>query len=545
MLSSVDMGKVERTLSIGPYSIPLGKPSIRPLRKSKPFWHTLGEHGVSSCVLRVPVTFPPEKYRGVLVSGMCVPDLLGTQGSFLAYTTRDDIAAEHGSGTVVKVQLEGDTVRTHVTGPENFLRKGQGNLRIPLKIDLDRDGESARITLDGQEFTLIKGQYSDWTKVSFRAGLGMNVAGICKLFLVEVKPHFTLYITPLNIDPRSPALPVSHPFVYSSYLSNLHGEFSTLGLAEDTWALSEGVIDEAAFLEQCYVFQEERERLLFNALDRTGEDMCVCVFDGTDRVQHMFWRYLDPAHPANRGKESEQHVNAIDDFYARSDEMIGRVMEGLNERDLLIVMSDHGFQPFSRGVNLNSWLHANGYLALEEGAQESGEWFSGVDWTRTKAYAIGLGGIYVNRRGREAQGIVASGDETEALKQELIARLSGLRDDEVGKVGISGMWDSPEIFRGPYLSNAPDMIIGYAAGYRASWDSVTGKVTSRVFEDNVMRWSGDHCIDPRAVPGVLFSNQKIGASNGKRHIMDIAPTVLRAFRIEKPGYMDGTALSVE
>ena len=544
-LSSVDMGKVERTLSLGPYSIPLGKPSIRPLRKSRPFWHTLGEHGVSSCVLRVPVTFPPEKYRGVLISGMCVPDLLGTQGSFVAYTTRDDIRSEHGSGTVVKVQLQGNTVQTHITGPENFLRKGQGSMRIPLKIVLDRDSESARISLDGQELTLLKGQYSDWTRISFRAGLGIKVAGICKFLLVEAKPHLVLYVTPIHIDPSTPALPVSHPFVYASYLSNLHGAFSTLGLAEDTWALSEGVIDEAAFLEQCYAFQEERERMFFNALDRTGEDVCVCVFDGTDRVQHMFWRYLDPAHPANRGKESEKHVKAIDEFYVKMDDMVGRAMERLDERDLLIVMSDHGFQPFSRGVNLNSWLRQNGYLALKQGAQESGEWFSEVDWTRTKAYAMGLAGIYVNQKEREAQGIIAPGDETETLKQELIARLSGFKDEELDKAGITKIWDSCALFTGPYVENAPDLIVGYPAGYRASWDSVTGKVNSRVFEDNVMRWSGDHCIDPRSVPGVVFSNRKIGSSNGKRHIMDIAPTVLAAFRIDKPGYMDGAVLDVE
>jgi len=544
-LSSVDMGKVDRTLSLGPYSIPLGKPSIRPLRKSKPFWHTLGEHGVSSCVLRVPVTFPPEKYRGVMVSGMCVPDLLGTQGSFVAYTTRDDIRAAHGSGTVVKVQVQENTVHTHISGPDNFLKKGGGSMRIPLKIVLDRDAESARVSFDGQEFTLQKGQYTDWMKLSFKAGLGMKVGGMCKFLLVETKPHLVLYMTPINIDPRSPALPVSHPFMYSSYLSNLHGDFSTLGLAEDTWALSEGVIDEDAFLEQCYTFHDERERMFFNALDRTGEDVCVCVFDGTDRVQHMLWRYLDPAHPANRGKESERHAKAIDEFYVRMDDMIGRVMERLDERDMLIVMSDHGFQPFSRGVNLNSWLYKNGYLALKEGARESGEWFSEVDWTRTKAYAMGLAGIYVNQKGREAQGIVAPGDETQALDQELIARLSGLKDDAPDKIGITNVWDTRKLFTGPYVDNAPDLIAGYAVGYRASWDSVTGKVDSRVFEDNVMRWSGDHCIDPQFVPGVLFSNRKIGASNGKRHIMDIAPTVLAALDIERPGYMEGSSLEVE
>jgi predicted AlkP superfamily phosphohydrolase/phosphomutase len=284
--------------------------------------------------------------------------------------------------------------------------------------------------------------------------------------------------------------------------------------------------------------------MFFNTLDRTREDLSACVFDITDRVQHMFWRYLDKSHPANRGKDTERHAGAIAELYRNMDGLVGRTLERLSERDLLIVMSDHGFQPFSRGVNVNSWLHQNGYLALKDGAVESGEWFSNVDWSRTKAYAMGLGGIYINERGREAQGTVAAGDEKRLLKEELVARLSGLRDAERGDIGITQVWDSAILYAGPYLDNAPDLIVGYAAGYRASWDSVTGKISPRVFEDNVMSWSGDHCIDPRLVPGVFFSSKRLEASR-QPHIMDIAPTVLAAFGVERPGHMDGTALHFE
>ena len=544
VLSSVEMGKVDRSLSLGPYSIPLGKPSIRPMRKSKPFWHILGEHGVSSCILRVPVTFPPEKYRGVMLSGMCVPDLIGTQGSFVAYTTRDDIRIEHEGGAVVRVERNGNVVNAELTGPEDFLKKRGGRLSVPLKVVIDGDGASAQLNVADQSLKLTKGRHSDWIRIRFSAGLGMSVSGVCKFLLVEANPHFTLYVTPINIDPDRPALPISHPFVYSSYLAKLLGTFSTLGLAEDTWALSEGVIDEAAFLEQCYTFHDERERMFFNALGRTGEDVCVCVFDTTDRIQHMFWRYLDKSHPANRGKDIEQHAGAITDLYRRMDGLVGRTLDRLGKRDVLIVMSDHGFQPFSRGVNVNSWLHQNGYLALKDGAEESGEWFSSVDWTRTKAYAMGLGGLYVNQKGREAQGIVPDGDEKRLLKEELIARLSGLKDTGGNRTGITQVWDSADLYAGPYRENAPDLIIGYGAGYRASWDSVTGKVGAPVFEDNKMCWGGDHCIDPRLVPGVLFSNRRIDPGENP-NIMDIAPTVLAAFGIEKPGYMDGKPLEFE
>lgn len=544
VLSSVEMGKVDRSRSLGPYSIPLGKPSIRPMRKSKPFWNILGEHGISSCVLRVPVTFPPEKYRGVMLSGMCVPDLIGTQGSFTAYTTRDDIRIEHEGGTVVRVERNGNVVNAELSGPENFLKKQGGHLSVPLKVVIDSNEASADLNVADQRLKLSKGKHSDWARIRFSAGLGMSVTGVCKFLLVEVKPHFTLYVTPINIDPDRPALPISHPFVYSSYLAKLLGTFSTLGLAEDTWALSEGVIDEAAFLEQCYTFHDERERMFFNALERTGEDVCICVFDATDRIQHMFWRYLDKSHPANKGKDVEQHAGAITELYRRMDALVGRTLERLGERDLLIVMSDHGFQPFSRGVNVNSWLYQNGYLALKDGAAESGEWFSNVDWTRTKAYAMGLGGLYINQKGRESQGIVADGDQKRLLKEELIARLSGLKDTEGDQPGITQVWDSADLYAGPYRENAPDLIIGYGAGYRASWDSVTGKVSASVFEDNEMCWGGDHCIDPRLVPGVLFSNRRIYTNDGP-NIMDIAPTVLAAFGIETPGYMDGKPLKFE
>ena len=539
-LSSVEIGKVDRSLSLGPYLIPLGKPSIRPLRKSKPFWHTLGEHGVSSCVLRVPVTFPPEKHRGVLLSGMCVPDLIGTQGSFAVYTTRDDMRCEHGSGAVMQVELKGNVARSELVGPENFLKRRREYLRIPLTITVDRARASAEIAILEHKLKLVKGRYSDWVTVRFSAGLGMSVTGLCKFLLVELDPHLTVYVTPINIDPERPALPISHPFVYAPYLSKLVGRFATLGLAEDTWALSERVIDEAAFLDQCYAFQGERERVFFNALDRTGEDVCICVFDATDRVQHMFWRYFDRTHPANRGKDVEQHARAVEELYSRMDNLVGKILGRLNERDILIVMSDHGFQPFSRGVNINTWLYDNGYLALKD-AVGSGEWFSNVDWTRTKAYAMGLGGIYINRRGREVQGIVGPDDDARLLKEELIARLSGLKDHELDRTGITGVWDSAALYSGPYVDNAPDLIVGYGAGYRASWDSVTGKISRRVFEDNVMSWSGDHCIDPRLVPGVLFSNRRI-TLDGQPSIMDIAPTVLAAFGIQKPGYIDGVPL---
>lgn len=279
-----------------------------------------------------------------------------------------------------------------------------------------------------------------------------------------------------------------------------------------------------------------------NALDTTRSGVVACVFDGTDRLQHMFFRYLDADHPANRGKDIARYRDTIRDMYVRVDELVGRVRKRMGADEMLMVISDHGFQSFRRGVNLNTWLKENGLLFLKEGV-DSGDWFDGIDWTRTKAYAFGLSGIYINQRGRESQGIVAAGEESEALKRQLIEQLSGLVDSDTGSTAINTVFDRDRINSGgPYRDNGADLVVGYNAGYRASWDSAVGKVSDRVFKDNTKAWSGDHCIDPRLVPGVLFCNWRVEATDPG--IMDLAPTLLDLFGVAQPAYMNGVRLEV-
>jgi predicted AlkP superfamily phosphohydrolase/phosphomutase len=537
-LSSAHIGKASKTLSLGKYAVPLGKPDIRLLRKSKPFWTILGEHGLFSSVIRVPITFPPEKFRGVLLSAMCVPDLHGTQGSFTHYTTRERSEGHYTGGTEIRVQRNGSRISSHINGPENTMLKNPVTMKIPFEVALN-GADAAELRLDGQTVPLRKGEYSDWLPLSFKAAPGVKVKGICRLLLKETDPHFEMYMTPINIDPAKPALPISHPFIYSIYLSKLFGRYATLGLAEDTWAINERIIEEAAFEKQCYLIQQEREKMFFDALQKTRRGLCVCVFDITDRIQHLFWRYLDHKHPANRDKDTERFKGAIENLYVEMDKLVGRALDKLGDNDVLIIMSDHGFNSFRRGVNLNSWLHKNGYLRLTDG-QPGGEWFKNVDWANTKAFALGLGGLYLNLKGREARGVVEPGEQARQLKDELIRKLAGLKDEQTGEVAILNIYDSEKTYAGPYQDNAPDLIIGYNSGYRASWESVTGTVTAAVFDDNTKSWSGDHCIDPALVPGVFFSNWKLRARD--IHITDIAPTALEIFGVEPPAYMDGRSL---
>jgi predicted AlkP superfamily phosphohydrolase/phosphomutase len=328
-------------------------------------------------------------------------------------------------------------------------------------------------------------------------------------------------------------------------LAKLLGPFATLGLAEDTWALNEHAIGDDAFLDQCYRHHAEREGMFFDALEKTARGLCVCVWDTTDRVQHMFWRYQEPGHPAARAGNGDhaKYAGVIEDLYRRMDDMVGRIRRQLDSEALLLVISDHGFKSFARGFNLNGWLWQNGYLALKDGAKSSGEWFRDVDWSRTRAYGMGLNGLYINQQGREREGIVAPGAETDALKRELAQKLHGLVDPSMGNVGVTAVWDCNAVYTGPYRENAPDLLLGYAAGCRASWDTVTGKVTPAIFEDNVKAWSGDHCVDARLVPGVLFANKKIVADDPA--IVDVAPTLLDLFGLPRPPHFDGKTWRVE
>ena len=478
-LSSAHIGSVEKFLKIGKLRIPLKKPDIRLLRKSKPWWTILGEHNIWSTIIRVPITFPPDQFYGAQLGAMCIPDLLGTQGTFMLFTTRPEGEAFQEGGIRVSLNRNGSATRASKP-PSRAPRTPSSRATRPWScrstIDVDRGAATARVDIDGTELELKTGELSDWVKLDFKVIPGMKVSGLTRMMLTEADEHVSLYISPINIEPGKPAMPISHPSYYSSYLEKKIGPFATLGLAEDTWALNEKVTDDGTFWTQTQDVDDEREQMLDIALDKLRSGALVTVFDATDRVNHMYWRYIEDGHPAADGIDDPEYADAIEQQYIRNDGIVGRVLDKINDDDVLFVLSDHGCTSFRRGVNLNAWLLEEGYLTLKEDA----------DPLRAVAPVGGLvedpglrrrsrrdlpqhprpRGAGHRRAGRRGQG--AQDGRSPPSSQ-------GLVDDETGDVAINEAFDTDTLYRGPYKGNAPDLLMGYNHGYRISWDCACGR----------------------------------------------------------------------
>ena len=540
-LSSAQVLPPLRSIRLGKYRIPIGSPSIRMGRKSQPFWKVLGDRGVFSSVIRVPITFPPEKFHGVLLSAMSVPDLKGTQGSFFYYSTDPADPEEFSGGFRIPIEVHNGVASSYIAGPENSMLPESPEIRVPFQVHLRKGKSDAELVIGKNRYPLQLKKLSPYIRVGFKTAFGGMIYGLCRFCLMQTSPHLKLYMTPLSIDPDRPALPISHPFAYATYLAKTQGPFTTLGLAEDTNALKAGVIDEDVFLEQVYDIHAERERMFFDALEKTRRGLVVCVFDITDRLQHMFFRHLNKDHPGNRGKDASKHVDAIKELYVRMDGLVGRVRKKMNENEVLMVMSDHGFKSFERAVNLNTWLYKHGYLVLKMEQPAGCDYFQDVDWTRTRAYSVGFTGIYLNVAGRESQGIVSPGAEAEGLKQKIAEGLRGLYDDERQSQVILEVYDISKTYSGPYTEEGPDLCVGFRPGYRSSSLGVTGGLSLETIEDNEEDWSGDHNFNPPDVPGMLFCNRAMMDVENPS-IMDIGPTTLDLFGVPIPPYCDGRSL---
>lgn len=512
------------------------------LRRGTTVWEILSDAGISSSIIRCPCTYPPQPVRGRILAGMGVPDLRGGLGTTTFYTSASDETPQE-SENVVKVEVGGDSVRTRLIGPRH--PKSGADTHLDVSIEIDRPGRRVVIYSDGDPrgLEVREGTWSGWLRVKFKLGMMQSVRGMLRFHLVRLDPVFELYASPVNFDPDAPMFPISAPWEYATELRQRVGTFHTTGMVEDHTGLNNGRFDEGAYLDQCATVMREREEMMLYELERMQEGLLFCLFDTPDRVQHMFWRFREKAHPANRdGERTDDFRRVIEEQYRRCDEVIGKALSFSDDNTLFIALSDHGFNSFQRGVHLNTWLHDQGLLALRSGVtpgQEAGDFLRQVDWGRTKAYALGLGSIYLNRKGREAEGILDEAD-AERVKTAIVGGLSGLVDPERDVAAIRGVSTREEIYCGPYASESPDLVVRFGEGYRVSWDTALGGIPHGHFEDNVKRWGGDHIIDPELVPGVLFMNRPFQGEGA--HLTDLAPTILSALGVPKGEAMEGVSL---
>ena len=533
----------KHSFRVGSWVIPLGSGSAEQLRHGKAFWEILDEQNVPNYIYRIPANFPPIVAKGKTLSGMGTPDLRGTYGTFTFYT--DDPTSAVGAvegGEVVQVEVKNNRVATNLIGPDNTFRRNSPPATEPLTVDVDPLEPVARIRIQDQQLVLQEGEWSGWIPVEFPLmPLIGNVKGICRFYLKQTHPRFQLYVSPINIDPENPALPISTPSSYSSDLAKQIGEYHTQGIAEDTKARTAGVLDDKEYLEQARTVLAEHRRAFDVEFPKFHAGLFFFYFSSLDLNAHMMWRLMDPEHPAYDAALAAQYGTSLEQFYQQIDQVLGEVMPKVDDNTTLLVLSDHGFAPYRHSFNLNTWLLDNGYVTRKQGASgDSAEPFADVDWSRTRAYGLGLNGLYLNIRGREREGIVDAGAEADALLQEIRQKLLEVRDPKDGSQVITRIDFASEAYQGPYARSGPDALVGYNRGYRAGWKTILGAFPAEVLEDNTNAWSGDHCMDFTKVPGVLLSNRKIEAATPA--LTDIAPTILSEFGIAKTKTMMGQSV---
>jgi predicted AlkP superfamily phosphohydrolase/phosphomutase len=529
------------------FGLPLWGGGMVNLRKGKAFWEYLEDAGIEATVFRIPANFPPVGRRARTVSGMGTPDLRGTNGTFTYFTNSPPLdAKEFAGGTVAPVEVSGNVVRAHLGGPP---AEDGSVVEVPLTVYLDGDQPVARLDVCGERRILLPGEWSDWVHVEFPLLPGMSARGIVRFHLKKIRPIFQLYASPVNLDPADPALPISTPPELAADLCSDLGPFYTQGMAEDTKALQWRVLDDEEFLDQAGSVLKESSGLLEHELRRFHGKGGFFFFyiSSIDQCSHVFWRTEDAARSEHRnrgGADLPKRVSeSLPALYEEMDQILARVLEEVDERTTLIVMSDHGFAPFYRMVHLNNWLAETGFLALyDQERLEAKRIAADVDWLRSKAYALGFNGIYLNLFGREPNGLVTENTKA-AVLDEIERKLLAWQDPKTGKPVVSRVYRPSEVYSGPYVHHAPDLIVGYARGYRASWGTPLGKLGPAVLEDNHDVWSGDHMMAAEEVPGILLANRPL-----RKHsptLIDLPVTILDLFGIARPQGLAGTSILKE
>jgi predicted AlkP superfamily phosphohydrolase/phosphomutase len=510
-------------------------------RQGVPFWEYLDAQGIPSTFYDLPSNYPPSPSshgHHRCLCGMGTPDMRGTYGTYQHYAVNcPPEGVDSGSGKQSQLVFEGDTAKAVISGPDNTFLMAPRPVEIEFLVHRDRHANAAAIEIQGRKALLKAGQWSPWIKLQFDFAMPWFVpdeqrSGICRFFLQEVEPNFKLYVSPINIDPAAPALTISEPATFVQDISKRLGSFYTTGFQEDYNARKDNVFVDDEYLRQANMVLEERLALFDYALDNYDDGLLFFYFSSSDLQSHMFWWDSDDKHPIRSDGEAKRYFGHVKRLYQRLDQVIGEIMDRYGSLATILVMSDHGFANFGMQFNLNSWLRAQGYL----GPPECTSILKDVDWSQTFAYGLGINGLYLNLKGRERDGIVEPGEEQEAMLTELASKLEAVTDDNGQRV-IRNVYRADKIYSGSATALAPDLIVGYCRGYRASWDTCLGDLSEEILSPNKLAWSADHCADALEVPGVLFSNRSLSSKTPR--LIDIAPSILAEFGLATPANMTG------
>jgi predicted AlkP superfamily phosphohydrolase/phosphomutase len=531
-LSTTKTESAARTLKVGNWQIPLSSGTVTLLRHGQPFWEPLERRGVHTTIVRMPANFPPSGSANRELSGMGTPDLIGSYGTFSFYTSEPYAfyGQDVSGGRVQRVSVIDDVVTATLEGPDNPFRREPQKVTSEFIVYIDPERPVAKIVAGGEERVIAVGEWTDWVPVGFPLVPTQTLHGMVRFHLKQVRPEFELYVTPVNIDPMAQALPLSTPPSFAEDLARSTGRFYTQGMPEDTKALSAGVFSIDEFLRQARIAGEENERQYWRVLDGFRDGLLFYYFGNLDQVSHMMWRSMDPDHPGYDAARDGPYRNVIEDLYARFDRLVGRTMSRMGAGTMLLVMSDHGFASWRRAFHLNTWLEQHGYATLRDPKQRAGTLFSAVDWSKTRAYALGLNGLYVNLRGREKNGIVEPA-ERDTLVTEIADKLLKTIDPKTGQPAVTKVYRREQVYRDVQFPEiTPDLIVGYAKGTRGSNQSALGEFPADVIVDNMEQWSGDHCMDHEAVPGILLSNRRLGRPASS--LETLAAAVLAEFAVD-------------
>ncbi|HDP94741.1 MAG TPA: hypothetical protein ENN40_05190 [Candidatus Aminicenantes bacterium] len=534
-------------IKLGKYRIPLKSSRVELGRQGKPFWNTLEENGVPATLFKLPGNYPPSPTKQRTISGMGTPDIKGTYGIYTLYTTDESEAERDISPNLLYYAYINEQNMLEdgwIEGPENDLKVGSGPVRVPFKAYLDYRHKTARIDVQGKTLLVSEGEYSDWVEVDFPLIEGISsVTGMVKFYLMELGKRFRLYISPVHVSPLHPATDICTPDNYSRELAREAGLFHMINLPADTKALQQNTFSLENFIVQSQSVFKESRRLFHYELERfeaQSKGLLFFYFSSLDQGQHMYWALTDPQHPFYQPETASRYGHVLEDLYRQHDRVLGEALEKLPPDVAIMVMSDHGFGTFRREVNINNWLHDEGYLKLS-----TPDWFPGQsfleygNWGETQAYTLGLNGLYLNMKGREAEGIVKPVQRRHLLN-ELKSKLEALRDPINGERIISNAYITEDVFSPTYLDRAPDIILGFRRGYRTVDNGAMGGFSEKVVDNRMDWWSGDHCIDPLAVPASFLSSFPINRK--VPDIRDMAPTILEYFGVKPPPTMTGKPL---